>query len=111
MELIGHRLLDVDPVETGGAEAGFKDDDGRSRGAFFDQVETAAAANVDKAAGGEQALTVDERADPLIDEAAEEQQRDQCRGRAENDEDGRGDPENDNHGPEWLPVDWVAGWD
>ncbi len=78
MEMFSDGVLDVEPVETGGGESGFKDDGGSLLGwTLFDDVEPSAIADVDETAGGLQTLAIDEAADPLIEEAGENQQRDE----------------------------------
>jgi hypothetical protein len=76
--MLRHCILDMEPVETGGRESGFKDDGGSlARGTFFDEIELAAIADVDETSRRLQTFAVDEAADPLVEEAAENQQRDQ----------------------------------
>ena len=79
MEMFGDGILDMEPVEAGGGESGFKDDGGSllARRTLFDDVEPPAIADVDEPAGHLQTLAIDEAADPLVEEAAEHQQRDE----------------------------------
>ena len=78
VEMLGDCILDMEPVETGGRESGFKDDGGSlARGTFFDEIELAAIADVDETSRRLQTLAIDKAADPLVEEAAENQQRDE----------------------------------